>query len=167
MSSIANRIQEDIREDLELVKDLSRRSEDIARILSFINEISEQTNLLALNAAIEAARAGEMGRGFAVVADEVRRLAGKTIEFTDNINKVLKEIEVGVQRTRSHMESVAKESSAQKDQASDVEELFYLVQYRMETLKGKYEEVSSRLEAIMGIMQDIRRMLLERVKEGA
>ena len=45
------------------------------------------------------------------------------------------------------------------DQAGDVEELFYLVQYRMEALKGKYEEVSSRLESVMNVMKDAVRSL--------
>ncbi len=167
MSEIANRMEEGLRQDLDLVKELSQQSENIVKILSLINEISEQTNLLALNAAIEAARAGELGRGFAVVAEEVRRLAGKTMEFTENINGVLKEIEKRIQLTREHIESVARESSLQKEQASDVEELFNLVQYRMEVLKSKYEEVSSKLEALMHIMQDTKRMLSERIAEGA
>ncbi len=79
------------------------------------------------------------------MAEEVRRLASKTMEFTENIDRVLKEIELRIQSAKEHIEEVAKGANVQKDQASDVEELFYLVQYRMEALKGKYEEVSSRL----------------------
>lgn len=166
MASISTRAEENIRKDLDMIKDLSKESENIVRILSLINEISEQTNLLALNAAIEAARAGELGRGFAVVAEEVRRLASKTMEFTENIDKVLKEIEKKIEAAKEHMELVVREANVQKDQASDVEELFHLVQYRMEALKGKYEEVSSKLESIMNIMQDIKRSLEVRVSEG-
>ncbi len=166
MARISSSTEEHIRKDLEMVKDLSKESENIVKILSLINEISEQTNLLALNAAIEAARAGELGRGFAVVAEEVRRLATKTMEFTENIDKVLKDIEKKVDQARDHMEQVVKEAGTQREQASDVEELFYLVQYRMEALKGKYEEVSSKLEPLMNVMQDIKRSLEVRVSEG-
>lgn len=166
MATASTRTEESIKKDLEMVKDLSRESENIVKILSLINEISEQTNLLALNAAIEAARAGELGRGFAVVAEEVRRLASKTMEFTENIDRVLKDIEKKIEEAKGHMEQVVRDASLQKEQASDVEDLFYLVQYRMEALKGKYEEVSSKLESIMNLMQDIKRSLEVRVLEG-
>ena len=121
---------------------------------------------MALNAAIEAARAGEVGRGFAVVADEVRRLASKTMEFTDNIDSVLKEIDRQINDAKRHIEEVAREADLQKEQSSNVEELFYLVQYRMEALKSKYEEVASNLESLMNVMQDTKRMIEARLSEG-
>ena len=164
MNEAVKRTEESLKKDMEIIRDLSEQSSDIVRILSLINEISEQTNLLALNAAIEAARAGEAGRGFAVVADEVRRLAGKTMEFTESIDKVLKEIDKKVNDARQHIEEVVKETSLQRDKSSDVEELFYLVQYRMEALKGKYEEVTSKLEALMNVLRDTQRALENRLQ---
>ena len=159
MNEAVKKTEESVRRDMEIINDLTRESENIIKILSLINEISEQTNLLALNAAIEAARAGEVGRGFAVVADEVRRLASKTMEFTDNIDNVLKEIDKKINDAKRHIEEVAREADYQKEQSSNVEELFYLVQYRMEALKSKYEEVASNLESLMNIMQDIKRLM--------
>jgi ABC-type transporter Mla subunit MlaD len=68
-------------EDLnQITTTLVEKSENVASVLSGIQDIGKGINLLALNAAIEAARAGEHGRGFAVVADEVRRLAAVTME---------------------------------------------------------------------------------------
>jgi len=162
MSRISSKTEEGLRRDLELIMELSNQSENIIRILSLINEISEQTNLLALNAA----RAGEVGRGFAVVAEEVRRLASKTMEFTESINSVLRNIEKRVAEARKHIGEVTKEANLQRSQASDVEELFHLVQYRMESLKGKYEEVSSKLESLLNLMQDTRRIIEKRISEG-
>ena len=166
MNEAVKKTEESLKKDIEIINELTHQSENIIKILSLINEISEQTNMLALNAAIEAARAGDVGRGFAVVADEVRRLASKTMEFTENIDSVLKDIDERINDARKHIEEVAKEANLQKEQSSDVEELFHLVQYRMEALKSKYEEVSSKLESIMHLMQDTKRILENKLSEG-
>jgi methyl-accepting chemotaxis protein len=77
----------------EAMSGLQDKAGQIQVIAQVINDIAMRTNLLALNAAIEAARAGEHGRGFAVVAGEVRQLAQKTKSATDDIARMLKEID--------------------------------------------------------------------------
>lgn len=81
-----------VTESAEVVRRLGTRSQEIAKIVDVIRNISRQTNLLALNASIEAARAGEHGKGFSVVAEEVRALAEQTTESAAQIVNLVQEI---------------------------------------------------------------------------
>ena len=72
---------------------LGEKSQNISEIVKIIDDLSSQVNLLALNAKIEAARAGEAGKGFAVVATEISKLSDRSTESTEQIRKLISEIQ--------------------------------------------------------------------------
>ena len=101
---------DDARQDAQAASqtmaELQGKARRIHGITETISEIAARTNLLALNAAIEAARAGEHGRGFAVVAGEVRQLAQRTKSATEDIGRMVREINEEAERAADGMASL-------------------------------------------------------------
>ncbi|UYL09231.1 methyl-accepting chemotaxis protein [Bdellovibrio sp. SKB1291214] len=83
--------ENDIKNLISAMTEISHSSKKIEEIISVIDDIAFQTNLLALNAAVEAARAGEQGKGFAVVADAVRTLAQRSATSAKDISSLIKD----------------------------------------------------------------------------
>lgn len=77
----------------DVINMLGKRTDDIGKILTVIDEVADQTNLLALNAAILASKAGEHGKGFAIVADEIKNLAERTSVSINEIGGLIKSVQ--------------------------------------------------------------------------
>lgn len=141
ISDEINYCNENMKQMILSIKEISLKSKEIRKIIKFIDDISFQTNILALNAAVEAAHAGNAGKGFSVVADEVRNLANKSSEaahnttslIEDTINAVIKGSEIAdktaaslsnvVLSSKEAAEKVVEISIASEEQSIAIEQI--------------------------------------------
>ena len=147
---------------------LGQEVEGINKVMDMINDIADQTNLLALNAAIEAARAGEAGKGFAVVADEVRKLAEKTMEATKDVEKTIKSITSGTEKSVQEMtesDRAVEETAKLAEQASRyLNEILKLAESNSEQVRNiatSSEEQSSASEQVSQSTEEVNRTARE------
>ena len=81
------------KESVQQINDLIQKAQQITEIVTIIEDITANTKLIAFNATIEAARAGDAGKGFSVVANEIRSLANSVGVATNNIRKIIRDIQ--------------------------------------------------------------------------
>ncbi len=169
------------------VNRLSKRSQEIGRILKVIDEVTDQTSLLALNAAILAAQAGEHGKGFAVVAEEIKDLAERTAASTQEIagliasvreetaesvqamGRGLKAVESGVALvnvTNDVLEQVADSSRQSADMARAIEKTTAEQARGVAQITETSVGIADQLERIAGALQEQRRGS-ERIAQAA
>ncbi|HEX5218926.1 MAG TPA: methyl-accepting chemotaxis protein [Verrucomicrobiae bacterium] len=106
------KIRENTQANAKKIKRLGDRSMEISGIVKVIGDISAKTDMLALNASIEAARAGEQGRGFTIVAEQVRSLADRTKTLTNQIEKLVSDIQKETGEAVAQMETQTQEVEA-------------------------------------------------------
>lgn len=103
----------------ESMSRLQQKTQEVKDIAGIIFSISSQTNLLALNASIESARAGEAGKGFAVVANQIRELAEQTRSSTENITRIIEELNEDAVKASNTVEGAIEEMSRQGELITD------------------------------------------------
>lgn len=170
-----------VNDAVQAMTKINESSNNIADIISVVEEISFQTNLLALNAAVEAARAGESGRGFAVVASEVRVLAGRSAnaakeiktliedslskvkigaELVDKSGETLGEILTGVNKVSDIVSEIAAASS---EQSSGIEQVNKAIM-QMDGMTQMNASLVEKAASASRSMEDQAAKLNERVK---
>ncbi len=127
---------------------LSAAVDKIAEVSNLIGGIAEQTNLLALNATIEAARAGDAGRGFAVVAAEVKSLSDQTAKSTEEISRLIGEVQTTTQATVDVVEGIG-------SQISEIDEVAASIAAAMEEQHAATQEISRSVQSSARAARDV------------
>ncbi|WP_020209421.1 methyl-accepting chemotaxis protein [Gilvimarinus chinensis] len=164
IETAVNRVQElsnRIAETAGVMAQLEDEAKNVTSVIDVIRGVAEQTNLLALNAAIEAARAGEQGRGFAVVADEVRTLASRTQESTEDIQKMLAQLQTGVQSAVTAMNYSNEMTGEAVQAANDGGESLVNIRDAVSSITNMAIQIASAAEEQSSVTADIDKNLVE------
>lgn len=129
--------------------ELQEKAREVQQITEVIISISSQTNLLALNASIESARAGEAGRGFAVVADQIRALSEETRRSTEEITRIISELNANAENAAQIVHTSIDSMNQQTMLVQNAAESFASVQKHMDTLTGRIADIDAKIENLV------------------
>ncbi|MCM3783480.1 methyl-accepting chemotaxis protein [Neobacillus mesonae] len=150
-----NSINHSVKNSVDIIEKLQKRSDEIGQIVQVITEIASQTNLLSLNASIEAARAGEEGRGFAVVADEVKKLSEESKKSADQISELIRYIQgetaLAVEAIGDGEQNVAKGIEIVKETGS----IFKGILVSTDSVTSQIQEVSAATQQMVAETEQI------------
>ena len=136
------------RQVTDAMRKLQLKTQEVEEITSMIFKISSQTNMLALNASIESARAGEAGKGFAVVAEQIRQLAEQTRVSTENIQKIVMELNENAEDVVAAVDKSMEATEKQNDMIITAAENFDKLDRNMSSLIGGIKEIDEDISGI-------------------
>ncbi|MCR5536558.1 MAG: methyl-accepting chemotaxis protein [Succinivibrio sp.] len=145
IDSIQNQVTK-TKQDAEQINKLVEQSQKVGTIVQTIEDIASQTNLLALNAAIEAARAGEAGKGFAVVADEVRALASRTAQSTQDIIKMVGQIQTDANTANESMLNSLSNMNTLASQTGSIQNMLHSIIDQVASVNAQITQIATAAE---------------------
>jgi hypothetical protein len=135
------------------VANLAVAAEQIGSVTSIITAIATQTKLLSLNATIEAARAGDSGLGFAVVASEIKALADETARATDEIAKVIANLQATSQGAVSGLSTIVDGLHAIGEISDQIAAATEEQRVTSASITGALQDAATVVEAISNVAQ--------------
>lgn len=127
---------------------LQDKTREVEEIADMILDISSQTDLLSLNASIESARAGEAGRGFAVVADQIRQLAEQTKNSTENITRIIMELNENASQVVQSIDTSLGAAENQNKMIHTAADSFGRLDRNIEDLIEDIQEIDQRINSL-------------------
>ena len=159
-------LADEVDRSAQKVSALAQHSQQIGGVIEVIRNIADQTNLLALNAAIEAARAGEQGRGFAVVADEVRTLASRTQNSTEEIRRIIQELQLATGAAVEQMKAGKLRAQECIESADQAATSLDAINDGVEQIVGMNTQIASAAVQQHAVSEDINRNVTE-IRNGS
>ncbi|MFO0422941.1 MAG: methyl-accepting chemotaxis protein, partial [Planctomycetia bacterium] len=145
---------------------ISQRASGITSVVTTIAKVADQTNLLSVNATIEAEKAGESGRGFRIVAQEIRRLADQTALATQDIERMVRDMQAAVSSGTMEMDRFRNEVSQRISEVADVSEKLGRIIEPVQSVTRSLEHVHEGMQSQSQGARQIRDAM-ESLRAGA
>ncbi len=171
-AEVSQRAVLDVRDRVEDIsiqmEELERRCAAIGSLLGFIDHLSTKTNTLSINATIQAAGSGSSGREFSVVAGEIRKLADLALDSTQDIKRLIEEIQDSSRTTLGATKDGQREVDKCLASFDELESAFARILRWVETTTqsahGIETSTARQSEALQSVAQSVE-SLEERARE--
>lgn len=129
------------------LKVMNEKANNITSAVRRILQVADQTNLISLNASIEAEKAGDYGAGFVVVAKEVRLLADSSSTASQEIQEMVKEIQLSVAQGVMEMDKFSYQVQQHIELVNRISQQIAEVIEQVQSLTPQFEQVNHSIEA--------------------
>ena len=151
----SNKIVESNKDVIKTINEFVSTMRNVKEMTSEITDISDQTNLLSLNASIESARAGDAGKGFAIVADEIRKLAEQTGIMTENIDKLVYQLEKNALNAQKVVNDVVQSINDENETIDATVNDFHNMESDIDSLSSDIELILQKHKNIVNFNEEI------------
>lgn len=126
---------------------LQEQASHIESVVTTITRVARQSELLSLNAAIEAEKAGEFGRGFHAVAVEIQRLADQAGQGTEDIERLIKEVQSAVYSGVMEMDRFNEAVRRGTDEIVELGGGLSQIVEQVQDMAGRFEQVNLAVQS--------------------